>query len=61
MRERYVVSIVGTSHYVIDTDRPEREGSRVIYAWDTNDEPNAAFLARDFCERHNAKESPKPA
>ena len=41
--------------YVVDTAQPEAEQPSVVAYWTTATEPNARFLADDFCERHNAK------
>jgi protease II len=60
MRERYIVTVWHsenyTTFYVVDTSQPEREQPCIIHAWSDQVEPNASFLARDFCMRHNAKE-----
>ena len=44
-----------TLYIVIDTSQPEREQPCVIESWSTISEPNARYLAIDFCNRHNAK------
>ena len=58
MSERYKVTLwhgeYGTVYYVIDTSQPESEQPCVIHSWNTRTEPQAEFLARDFCLRHNA-------
>ncbi len=38
---------------VVDTIQPEREQPCIVHSFSTRDEPNAAFLANDFCRRHN--------
>ena len=60
VNNRYVVTILhgesGTVYHVVDTAPPEAEQPCVIHSWKYPEEPNACYLATDFCERHNAKE-----
>lgn len=44
----------GTVYYVLDLSQPESEQPCIIHSWSTATEPNARFLAEDFCIRHNA-------
>lgn len=46
-----------TAYAVVDTAQPEAEQPAVIHAWRTDTEPNARFLAEDFCQRHNATQN----
>ena len=45
----------GSLFQVVDTWQPECEQPCVVLSWNTSNEPNAAYLARDFCDRHNSK------
>ena len=38
---------------VVDSEQPEAEQPAIVRAWNNRNEPNAAYLARDFCARHN--------
>lgn len=57
---RYIVIInhgeYVTTYAVVDTYQPESEQPCVIHEWNTKREPNAKYLADDFCKRHNDKE-----
>lgn len=48
-----------TIYHAVDGAAPEGEQPAVVRSWSTRDDPKGAsalWLARDFCERHNAKE-----
>jgi len=59
MTDRYETTIAhgeaGTVYSVVDTTQPEAEQPCVVQSWNTRTDPNAQYLARDFCIRHNAK------
>ena len=38
---------------VVDTFQPTEEQPCIVLGYNSKTEPNAAFLAKDFCERHN--------
>lgn len=42
-----------SAFYVVDTIQPEDEQPAVVVSWNTKDEPNARYLAMNFCDRHN--------
>ena len=46
-----------TVYYVVDSSQPEAEQPAVVRSFDTSRDgggASAGWLARDFCERHNA-------
>ena len=57
---RYVVATFhgegATVFHVVDTAQPTDAQPVIILSWSTAKEPNARYLAEDFCERHNTKE-----
>jgi hypothetical protein len=57
--ERYIVVVNHgerfTTYNVVDTWQPQSEQPAVVHCWATDFEPNAAFLAKDFCVRNNGK------
>lgn len=42
-----------TVFHVVDAAPPEREQPCIVMSFSLRKEPNAAFLAADFCKRHN--------
>lgn len=60
MSNRYQVATThgegATVYAVIDTAQPQDEQPCVVQSWSTRTEPNARYLAEDFCQRHNAEE-----
>lgn len=55
---RYVVTSWhdedSTTFNEVDTEQPENEQPCIIRSWNTAKVPNAGYLAKDFCRRHNA-------
>ena len=43
----------GTVFSAVDTSQPEAEQPCVIHSWNIANEPNAKYLADDFCVRHS--------
>jgi hypothetical protein len=55
--ERYIVTAfhgaTATTFYAVDTFQPEDEQPAIVRSWSTGLDPNAFWLAQNFCDRHN--------
>lgn len=55
--ERFIVTVypgeAGTVYNVVDRAQPDPEQPCVVASWSSVTERNAAYLARDYCARHN--------
>jgi hypothetical protein len=45
-----------STYNVVDTAQPESEQPCIVIGWSSRTEAHAAYLAANFCTRHNAKQ-----